>query len=254
MENRISKAAHEILKPDNKIGILATVDNEGSPHLSFISSLQSLGDTQIIFGSKGSCKQYIEERPDAAFLALSADMLWLRGSMRFTHYEQAGNLVDAYKDKPLFYDNSNLQFNRVYFSDLITIEEIRKLRTAAFFVGAVITRVKAMFTSASELNMLTQTEQALFSEAGSLKFLCWRDNKGLSDIVPIVQALPAGSDRIVFSAIPYGEDFTYARKGEKAAVLCLNPEMRGVLVKGRFLSKGVLAIERAYSSNEYCTS
>jgi len=245
----ICKEAHELLKQDSKIGILATTDGFGCPHLSFISSLQGYGGSQITFGRfcEGLSKQFVEERQDAAFLALSADMRWLRGSMRYTHYEQTGEVFDAYNDKPLFRYNAYLGFNRVYFFDLISIEEIRKLPMAQILLGAVISRAEALFLSSNKKNALTHTGRTLFSEIASLKFLCWCENGVLSDIVPIVQAAPAGSDRIVFSAIPYGEDFLHAPKGAKAAVLCLNTQMQSVLVKG-IMSKSVLSIERVYNS------
>jgi len=260
IDNKINKEADELLKQDGKIGILATMDEKGCPHLSFISSIQGLNDKQITFGRfcEGLSKRFVEERPYAAFLALSADKRWLRGSIRYTHSEETGEVFDKYNDKPLFHCNAYAGFNRIYFFDLISIEEILKLPMPKILLGLAVSRIKAVFVSDSSHGALSRFGQSLLSDAGALKFLCWEEDEDLSNIVPIVQASPAGSDRIVFSAIPYGEDFAHVKIGAKAAILALNTQMQSVLVKGMLTSKGLLAIDRVYNSmppkNEYIYS
>jgi hypothetical protein len=250
MHPTIGPEARALMEPDSKVGVLATLDDEGCPHLSFISSLQGLEEDQITFGRfcEGLSKNFLERRPDARFLALSADMRWLRGRARYTHYENAGEVFDAYNNKPLFRYNCYFGFNRVYFLDLMDISDIAKLPMAAIVCGAVASRVRAAFSADSAHGALGRIGKALFSQIGAPKFLCWSTEDGLSDIVPVIQACPAGSDRVVFAGPPYAGERRAAPVGAKAAILCLNLQMQSVLVKGVLESRGLLAIDRVYNA------
>lgn len=222
----MDKDAREKFGQEGRIAILASMDDDGCPHLSISSSLQSVGDTQLSLNLafEESEGQFFRYRPDAAFLVQTRDMRWLRGSMHYTRCEDDGGV------------------SRMYFFDLISIEEIRKLPMRSIFWGTVLSRVKVKLLSAGAGSVTANRDLSLFSETGALKFLCWEENRSLSDIVPISQAVSMGRDRIVFSSIPYGEDFADAAVGAKAAVICLKGK-RSVLVKGTLVSNGVLRIE-----------
>ena len=48
--DRIDETAIDMMDCDSKVGVLATEDESGYPHLSFISSIQALGDHALTFG------------------------------------------------------------------------------------------------------------------------------------------------------------------------------------------------------------
>jgi hypothetical protein len=245
----ISQDARDILIKDSKIGVIATMDNFGYPHLTFITSIQGLGEDKMTFGKfcEGLSKKHIESRPDSRFIAISADMRWLRGSMSYIETKNTGEVFDEYNNKPLFRYNSYFGFSKVYFCDLIDISEIQKLPMPQIAIGGVLSRAKALVSSKSENNALSVISRQLFGQFDGLKFLCWAEDDKLSGIVPIVQATNAGTDRIAFSGVPYGELIT-APKGAKAAILALNLKMQSVLAKGSLESKGLLSIEQVYNS------
>ena len=227
--------------------MLATLDDRYRPHLDHITFLQGAGSTQIklcLFSEPGKT-QFFEKRPEADFLALSSDMRWLRGSLHYTRSEECGVAFNAREN------NAPLGFSRVYFFDLISIEEIRKLRLRDVLIGGALSRVKANLASASARNALSGASKLLFAEKKAYKFLCWKEDNHLSDIVPVLHAAPAGTDRVVFSSMPYGEDFVDADKGAKAAILCVNKKMKSVLVKGELIAKGVFRIEQVIEGRTY---
>ena len=117
----------------------------------------------------------------------------------------------------------------------------------AIILGAVLSRVKALFVKKSEKNAMPYVGQQLFSQLDSLKFLCYFDANGTAVLLPVVQATSAGSDRITLSSIPYVKALRQIPDGAKAAILCLNLKMESVLVKGRY-TKGILEIEQVYNS------
>ena len=59
--DRIDENAIEMMDCDSKVGVLATQDESGYPHLSFISSIQALNESVLTFGqfSAGLSKRFI---------------------------------------------------------------------------------------------------------------------------------------------------------------------------------------------------
>ena len=47
VQSIIGKEAQGILKQDSRIAVLASIDNDGMPHLNIVSSLQAFSDTQL---------------------------------------------------------------------------------------------------------------------------------------------------------------------------------------------------------------
>jgi len=247
--DRIGDASIRMMDCDSKVGVLATEDESGYPHLSFISSIQALGDRALTFGqfSAGLSKRFIMDRPRVGFLVLSADRRYLSGNATYTHSANTGREFDLYNNKPLFRYNSYMGFYRVFYLNLDRIGPLRPLPMGAIALGAVLSRVKALFVRKCEKNALPLVGQRLFAELDSLKFLCYYEKTGEAVLLPVVQATSAGSDRIALSGLPFGKALSRIPDGAKASILCLNLRMESVLVKGRY-KKGVLEIERVYNS------
>jgi hypothetical protein len=253
MKNKIDETAAALMKPDSKIGILATADEAGYPHLTLISSLQAFGEDQITFGKfcVGLSKGHLEKRPDAAFLALTPDMQWLKGNAKFTHTENTGLVFEEYNNKPLFRYNTYFGFDHIYFLDLIRISEVSKLPMSKIVLGAILSRVCSVFLAKKDKQILTRIGKGLFAKLDGLKFISWYGEDGQLEIEPIIQAGPAGTDRIAFFGTPYGSELKRIPKGAKTAIFCTNMELHSVLVKGIFGKAGcvyTLDIEKVYNS------
>lgn len=247
--SKIDNASIAMMDCDSKVGVLATKDENGYPHLSFISSIQAIGEDRLTFGqfSAGLSKRFIIDRPDVGFLALSADKRYLSGTATYTHSAITGPEFDLYNNKPLFRYNSYMGFYRIFYLNLNRISKLKKLPMDAIVLGAVLSRIKALFTAKSENNALPYAAKTLFSKLDSLKFLSYYDEDDDAVVIPIVQATAAGTDRIVFSGVPFGKTLRSIPDGAKVSILCLTLKMESVLVKGVY-SHGRLDIERVYNS------
>lgn len=239
----------KMMDNDSKVGVLATKDESGYPHLSFISSIQAFGDDKLTFGqfSAGLSKRFIVERPDVGFLVLSADKRYLSGTATYTHSENTGAEFDLYNNKPLFRYNSYMGFYRIFYLDLNRITKLKNLPMGAIVIGAILSRIKALFSAKTGKNAMPYAAKSLFSQLGSLKFLSYFDKDGNAVVIPVVQATAAGTDRVVFSGVPFGKALRAIPEGAKVSILCLTLKMESVLVKGVY-SRGVLDIERVYNS------
>ena len=252
MNKTIGEEARGLLALDSKVGLLGTTDDEGCPHLTFLSSLHGLGENRVIFGQfcTGLGKDFLRRRPDCAFLALSADMRWVRGSARFVSTSKTGPEFDMYNNKPLFRYNAYFGVNTVWYLDLLGIADVQKLPAPKIGLGALLSRAYAPFSAKSENSALTAFGQALFTAIGGPKFLCYAGENGLV-IVPVVQAACAGTDRVVISGLPFGQDLKGLMPGTPVCVMALNLDMQSVLVKGTCTGKKgayVIEIERVYNS------
>ena len=247
--DRIPDDAVQLMDCDSKVGVLATEDERGYPHLSFLSSIQALGKRALTFGqfSAGLSKRFILDRPRVGFLVLSADKRYLSGTAAYTHSANTGPEFDLYNNKPLFRYNSYMGFYRIFYLNLERIGAVRPLPMGAIVLGAILSRAKALFVKKSVKKALPPVGQALFAQLDSLKFLCYYDDNGEARLFPVVQATSAGSDRIALAGVPFGSELKKIPDGAKASILCLNLRMESVLVKGRY-TNGVLEIERVYNS------
>ena len=247
--DRISDAAIQMMDCDSKVGVLATEDESGYPHLSFLSSIQALGDSALTFGqfSAGLSKRFILDRPRVGFLVLGADKRFLSGNAVYTHSANTGTEFDLYNNKPLFRYNSYMGFYRIFYLNLEHISAIQPLPMGAIILGALLSRAKALFVQKSAKKALPHVGQTLFAQLDSLKFLCYYDEKGEAKLFPVVQATSAGADRIALASIPFGKELFSIPEGTKASILCLNLQMESVLVKGIY-RRGLLEIERVYNS------
>ncbi|MDR2525912.1 MAG: hypothetical protein LBC83_07025 [Oscillospiraceae bacterium] len=252
MKSTIGAAEAALLAQDSKIALLGTLDETGCPHITFFNSLQGLGDQQLTFGQfmVGQSKTFLPQRPDCAFLALSADMNWLRGRARYTHKETGGAEYEMYNNKPLFRYNTYFGINTVWYLDLLGISEIQKLPMPQIAAGAILTRVAAALRGKSEKGALALFSRQLFAKLDGLKFLCYADAQGALNLVPIIQATHAGADRAVFLPTPYGKLLKDAPQGCRAAILAVNLELQSVLVKGTLAKRSgafTLDIDRVYN-------
>lgn len=249
----ISSEQAAVLEPDSKIGILSTVGDDGYPHLSFITSLMALDADRIAFGKfcQGYSKRNIEVRPDVAFLSLTPELQWLRGNAAFSHRESNGAVFDLFNAKPLFRYNSYFGFDSVYLMDLVRISTVQRLPMPQIALGAVRSRLAARGLSTSSENKLRHFGKEILGRLDSLKFISWVAADGLLQIVPIVQAGPAGTDRIVCSPTPFGDELDLIPEGAKAAILCVSMQMQSVEAEGLICKRGsnyYLEIERVYNS------
>lgn len=256
MLNKVDQETYAKLEQDSKIGLLATTDPQGYPHITFLSSLQAKGEDQMTFGQfcQGLSKEFIHSHPDISFLVMNAEMELWRGRARFTHTATSGEDYEIYNNKPLFRYNSYLGFNTIYYMDLIGITAMEKLDLAKIGIGGILSRMAKPWAAKSENNALTHIGRRLCGDFAGLKFLAYRGEDGWPRIIPIIQGTNAGSDRIIFATTPYRNEIKGIPAGAKTAVLALNLKMQSVLVKGTFtgiqglIPAGTVEIQRVYNS------
>lgn len=227
----------QLLAPFLKIGLLATINPEGLPHLTFISSLRPNTPTQLTWGqfAEGKSKEYIRQNPKVGFLMMTLQKDLWRGKATFTHTARQGPEYDYYNNVPMFRYNAYFGIHTVYYMDLIYHLGRQPLPMGQIIPGAILTILaKTLSPHRSQQPALNLWTRKLLSKLDTLKFLAFIDRDGYPMIIPVIQAQPSGTDSLVFSASVYREELEQLPKGNTVAVLGLALSMEDVLVRGEF--------------------
>lgn len=227
----------EALKPAMKVGILATINPQGLPHLTMISTLMASSARQVVWGQfmEGLSKEFIRDNPKTGFLVMSLDKQFWRGKATFSHTKTDGQDYDFYNNTPLFRYNSYFGLHTVYYMDLVSqsgglplpmnkiIFSSLKTMTAKFLSGNK--------SSSPVMNLWTQS---LFDKLDNLKFLGTIDDDGYPIIIPLIQAQALDPSHVVFSSGAFGEEIKSIKTGSTVAIFDLSLKMEDVLVRGTY--------------------
>ncbi len=245
-------------EPTEKIGLIATINPDGLPHLTLITAMQAKTPTEIIWGqfTQGHSKRHVLDHPNTGFLILTMDRKLWRGKARYKHFAKEGDDYRMFNDKPMFRYNSYFGIHTVHYMDLTETYGRENLPLAEIAASSVISAAARFLAieRASE-RILTPWAQGLFNRLGSLKFIAWIDADGFPVIVPIIQCQAASSRRLVFSPLAYANELAKIPQGAPVAVFCLTTSMEDVLVRGayrkiggRHFGLGDVSIDWVYNS------
>jgi hypothetical protein len=232
-----SESDIEGLAPAMKIGLLATVNEQGLPHVTLLSSLRADSPAVLTFGqfTEGMSKENIRRNPRAGFLVMSLQKKLWRGTASFTHTEKGGPAYDAYNNEPLFRYNSYFGIHTVYYLDLVAQTGRHDLPMGGIVAASLATALARFFAgSARGCAALNAWTRSLISAMGNLKFAAWVAPDGYPRIIPILQAQAASRDRILFSPLVYGNELAEIPEGASLALFGMTLQMEDVLMRGRY--------------------
>ncbi len=239
-KNRLPSFSEEDMRsfePEMKIGLLATVNDRGLPHLTLISTLKACSPTGVIWGqfTEGLCKDYVRANPKTGFLIMTLDRNLWRGKATWTHSENSGIEFEAYNNTPMFRYNAYFGIHTVHYMDLVEQTGKEPLPMNAVVASAILTRAAgALFPRGRGPQALNAWTQRLFNGLSNLKFLAFVGEDGYPAIVPVIQTQAAGNRHILFAASPYGCDLEAIPARANVAVFGMTFGMEDVLVRGSF--------------------
>ncbi|MGA2158136.1 MAG: pyridoxamine 5'-phosphate oxidase family protein [Dehalococcoidia bacterium] len=227
----------ESFKPEMKIGLLATVDPDGLPHLTLISTLQANSPTELFWGqfSEGMSKANIQKNPRAGFLIMTLDRNLWRGKAKFTRTARTGAEFDLLNNTPMFRYNAYFGIHTVYYMDLVEHLGKEPLPTGDVIQAAIKTMVaKTLAGKGSGKEVLNPFTHKLIDKIDNLKFLAYIDSDGYPVTIPVIQAQTAGTDRVIFASSVYANDLGAISQDASCALFCMSFDMQTVLLRGIF--------------------
>ena len=225
------------LRPAMKVGILATVSDEGLPHVTLLSSLQAVSPTTLTFGQfiEGRSKSYVRKSPRAGFLVMTLQREIWRGAALFTRTERGGREFDQYNQVPMFRYNAYFGIHTVYYLDLVGHGGKESLPMGRIASAALATAAACAFhrrpRAAEAMNPWTRR---LFNGLANPKFAAWIGPDGFPRIVPAFPARAASGSRILCSVQACREELEEIPSGAIVALFGMTLSMEDVLVRGTF--------------------
>jgi len=227
----------EAFKPENKIGLLATVNEEGLPHLTLITTMQANGPEEIVWGqfTEGKSKENVLKNPKTGFLIMTLDKNLWRGKTVWRESKKEGPEYVRFNKLPMWRYNSYFGLHTIHYMDLVETTEKSALPIAGIVLSALLTKFsKGSAKTKGEEEVLNKWTVKLLNKLDSLKFLSYVAEDGFPVIIPLLQCQAADNRRVVFHPGAYADELLTLKEGTEVAVFGLTLEMQDVLVRGRF--------------------
>jgi hypothetical protein len=242
MEKRTTLTPEDIraFEPEAKVGLLATVDAAGLPHITLITTLQAKSADRLMWGqfSEGRSKINVQVNPRVGFLVLTMDKRLWRGTARWTHTQNTGTDFERYNNLPMFRYNAYLGIHTVHHMDLRETGGEEKLPMAGIVAATLATRL-ARLGSARGKAILKPWAKGVFNDMATLKFLAYIAEDGYPRLIPLIQCQAAGTGTLIFSSLAYAGELRDVSPGMPVAVFALTMKMESVLVRGPFSGFGL---------------
>ena len=237
IQTSFSQNDMESFTPTVKVGILATVNPQGLPHVTLISTLQAGGPQELIWGefSEGLSKQFVRENPKTGFLIMTLDRDLWRGKATWKHAATSGNEFDTYNNTPMFRYNAYFGVHTAHYMDPIEHYGKEPLPMAQIVTAALKTLLaRKISPDHSHRTVMNPWTRGLLDRIGIPKFLTYIGPDGYPVIIPLLQAMSADDEHIIFSSSAYGRELADISEGTTVAVFGLTFDMEDVLLRGIF--------------------
>jgi len=245
--------------PAEKIGLVASVNPEGLPHVTLITSIGAANPKQVTLGEfcKGNSKLHIQQNPKIGFLVLSMDRKMWRGHAKWTHLREEGPEYEIYNDLPMFRYNAYFGINTVHYLDLVDAKGPDGLPLPKIILSSLMTKfAKGGAATGNSNRILNVFSEDLFNGLDTLKFIAYIRDDGYPELVPLLQCQAADSRRLAFSTMAYGDELKQIPAGKVVAIFGVTMKMEDVMVRGTFkgmsrvrgIQTGIVDIDWVYNS------
>ncbi len=227
----------QAFKPESKVGLLATVNETGLPHITLITTLQANGPKEIVWGqfTEGKSKENVLKNPKTGFLIMTLDKNLWRGKALWRESKKEGAEYVYFNKLPMWRYNAYFGLHTIHYMDLVETTEKASLPIAGIVVSALLTKFsKTAAKTKSEERVMNEWTEKLLNKLDTLKFLAYVDGDGFPVIIPLLQCQAAGSSKIVFHPGAYADELLSIKEGTEVAVFGLTLAMQDVLVRGKF--------------------
>jgi hypothetical protein len=249
----------QILDVEMKVGILGTVNDDGLPHLTMISSLRPYRENGLVWGqfTEGLSKKFVRQNHKTGFLIMSLDKQMWRGKSIFTHMTKSGPEYDNYNNLPMFRYNAYFGVHTVYYMGLVEHYGKEPLPMGKIVYAAVQTMI-ARILGKKQVGeaALNPWIRGLFNKVDNLKFLSYVGEDGFPVVLPVIQTQVLDGKRVIFSTGAYGDELRRIPNGIPMAVFAMSFDMEDALLRGTFtglqrfggVNSGLVDIDWVYNS------
>jgi hypothetical protein len=259
MKQHFSPEDIKAFEPENKIGLLATINEKGLPHLTLITTMQANSPAELVWGqfTEGFSKKNIISNPKTGFLIMTLDKSLWRGKAIWKQSKTEGEEYVRFNKLPMWRYNSYFGLHTIHYMDLVETTEKESLPLVGIVLSALLTKAsKSNARTKKEGRIFNAWTEAFFNKLDTLKFLAYVSEDGFPNIIPLLQCQASDSHRLVFHPGVYTDELNSINKGAEVVVFGLSLAMEDVLVRGKFIGfkrhravkLGIIEINWVYNS------
>lgn len=242
-----------------KVGLLATVNPQGEPHLTMLSSIRPFAPDKLVWGqfTEGLSKEYILDNPQCGFLIMSLDkQLWM-GKARYTHKSKQGPEMENYNNLAMFRYNAYFGVHTAYYMDLVSQSGRIALPMGNVIFAAIKTIIaRSLAKKETQPKVLNPWIHGLFNKLDNLKFISYVGSDGFPVVLPVIQTQALDAKRLVFALGAFSEELRKIPSGVRMAVFGMSFDMETVLMRGEYagiqrvagIPSGVVTVDWVYNS------
>lgn len=222
---------------DAKVGLIATVNPEGLPHVTLITTLRVKTRDTLVWAQfiEGLSKQHVTANPKTGFLLMPRPKELLRGKALWTGRETGGEDYAAFASRPMFRYSACLGIHAVHRMDLVETFGRERLPATKITLPPLPTKkAKPSARAEDESPILKPWALALLNKQSSMKFLCSVQGDGFPFLIPLIRCRASDRALLVFSKGAYRDELMRLEKGKTVAVFGLDTDRESVLVRGVF--------------------
>lgn len=258
-KDRFETADMPAFETTAKVGLLATLRDDGGPHITLISSLQAKDPQTVIWGqfTEGLSKEHVRSDPRTAFLIMTLGRKLWRGRARWRESVSCGEDYEMFNRKPMFRYNSYFGINTVHYMDLLDVSLRQSLPLVSVAAGVVATRIaRGAVARKGTSPALSPWATGLVNGPGNPKFVAFVGPDGYPQLVPLLQCQAPDRGTLAFSTLAYGPELRCIPRDSAVAVYGMSMQMESVLCGGRFrgfrrargITIGTVEIDWVYNS------
>lgn len=252
----INKVNTSYRHDEEQIDFYGTVNEDGTPHITMLTSLHIYDGDTFIWGeySAGKSKRNQRVRTKVGFLSVIGGTKAAAGKADWVESQKSGKMLDALNQIPEFRYNNVNGYSPAHILKKKAFEEIQfdldGIKQASADTAGVLEKVGAG-NKPEAVNVLTR--QYFDAEQG-FKVLAYIDKDGYPKLLAVPQARLTQTNRLVFSE-EYDKLLKSLPEGTPIAVYAIvYPSMCAVLVSGKLQRTevnakkyGVMDIETVYN-------
>ncbi|MBN1119399.1 MAG: hypothetical protein JXR51_14130 [Bacteroidales bacterium] len=237
IKHEFSQEDINAFEPENKIGLLATVNENNQAHITLITTLMARNSKELIWGqfAEGHSKVNVKNNPKTAFLIMNLQRKHWRGKALWKQEKKEGEEFIRFNKLPMWRYNSYFGIHTAHYMDLTETTEKQNLPVASIIISAILTKIaKSAAVSKSEHRIMNNWTESFFNKLDTLKFLSYITDDGFPVLIPLLQCQAADSRRLVFNTQVYENELFAIKADTKLTILALSIDMKDVLVRGKF--------------------
>ena len=224
-------------EPTMKVGLLASVNPQGLPHITLLASMMASTPQELVWGqfTEGSVYEIVKNNPKTSFLIMNMQKEMWRGKTLWRESRQQGREFDLYNNQPMFRYNAYFGIHTVHYLDLQEHSGKQALPMGKVVTSAVLTLgAKLLAGKDSQAEVLNPWTRKLMDKIGNLKFLAYVGKDGFPNIIPVIQAVSLDSSHILFESSVYREELQAIPGGAPLAIFGMELNMTDVVLRGEF--------------------